>query len=85
MLVCFVLSWLYSVLCCLTQFGTNLNLIKFFVLFCGCARVSFSVLCSLMQMSPTKHAAPKRSSSKRAHIDSNNFKFAEADMKYNDY
>ena len=38
-----------------------------------------------MQMSPTKHAAPKRSSSKRAHIDSNNFKFAEADMKYNDY
>ena len=84
MLVCFVLSWLYSVLCCLTQFGTNLNLIKFFVLFCGCARVSFSVLCSLMQMSPTKHAAPKRSSSKRARIDSDNFRFAKTDMKYND-
>ena len=77
MLVCFVLSWLYSVLCCLAQFGTNLNLIKFFVLFCGCAHVSFSVLCSLMQMSPTKHAAPKRSSSKRARIDSDNFRFAK--------
>ena len=77
MLVCFVLSWLYSVLCCLAQFGTNLNLIKFFVLFCGCARVSFSVLCSLMQMSPTKHVAPKRSSSKCACIDSDNFRFAK--------
>ena len=38
-----------------------------------------------MQMSPTKHATPKRSSSKRAHTNSNNFKSAEADMKYNDY
>ena len=36
-------------------------------------------------MSPTKHATPKRSSSKRAHTNSNNFKSAEADMKYNDY
>ena len=46
--------------------------------------LSFSVLCSLMQMSPTKHAAPKRSSSKRARTDSNNFRSVEADMKYND-
>ena len=35
-------------------------------------------------MSPTKHSATKRSSSKRARTDSNNFKFTEADMKYND-
>ena len=35
-------------------------------------------------MAPTKHAAPKRSSSKRARTDSDNFKFAEANMKYND-
>ena len=35
-------------------------------------------------MAPTKHATPKRSSSKRARTDSNNFKSAEADMKYND-
>ena len=37
-----------------------------------------------MQMSPTKHAAPKRSSSKHAHIDSDNFRSIEADIKYND-
>ena len=35
-------------------------------------------------MSPTKHAAPKRSSSKCARTDSDNFRSAEADMKYND-
>ena len=35
-------------------------------------------------MAPTKHVAPKRSSSKRARTDSDNFRFAEADMKYND-
>lgn len=35
-------------------------------------------------MSPIKHAAPKRSSSKHARIDSNNFRSAEDDMKYND-
>jgi len=35
-------------------------------------------------MSPTKHAAPKRSSSKRARTNSDNFRSAEADMKYND-
>ena len=35
-------------------------------------------------MAPTKHATPKRSSSKRARTDSNNFKSAEANMKYND-
>ena len=37
-----------------------------------------------MQMSPTKHVAPKRSSSKHARTDSDNFRSAEADMKYND-
>ena len=35
-------------------------------------------------MAPTKHAAPKRSSSKRACTDFDNFKSVEADMKYND-
>ena len=35
-------------------------------------------------MAPTKHATPKRSSSKCARTDSNNFKSAEANMKYND-
>ena len=34
-------------------------------------------------MSPTKHFATKKSS-KHTHTDSNNFKFAEADMAYND-
>ena len=35
-------------------------------------------------MSLTKHATPKRSSSKHERTDSDNFKSAEADMKYND-
>ena len=35
-------------------------------------------------MAPTKHATPKRSSSKCACTDSDNFKSVEADMKYND-
>ncbi|XP_065620917.1 uncharacterized protein LOC136063861 [Quercus suber] len=35
-------------------------------------------------MSPTKHAATKKSSSKCARTDSDHFKSAEADMKYND-
>ena len=35
-------------------------------------------------MSPTKHSAPKRPSSKHARTDSENFKFVEADLKYND-
>ena len=35
-------------------------------------------------MAPTKHAATKKSLSKRARIDSNNFKSAKADMKCND-
>ena len=35
-------------------------------------------------MAPTKHAAPKRSSSKRARTDSDHFNSAKADMKYND-
>ena len=44
----------------------------------------FSILCFLVQMSPTKHAAPKRSSSKHARTDSDNFRSAEVDMKYNE-
>ena len=36
------------------------------------------------QMASTKHAATKKPSSKRAHTDSDNFRSAEADMKYND-
>ena len=35
-------------------------------------------------MSPTKHAAPKGSSSKHARTDSDNFRSAEVDMKYNE-
>ena len=42
----------------------------------------FSVLCVLVQMSPTKHSAFKKSS-KCACTDSDNFKFVEADMAYN--
>ena len=44
----------------------------------------FSVLCSFAQMASTKHAATKKSTSKCARIDSNHFKSAESDMKYND-
>ena len=36
-------------------------------------------------MSPTKHSASKKPSSKRAHTDSNNFKSMEADLNYNYY
>ena len=36
-------------------------------------------------MAPTKHAATKKSTSKRARTDSDHFKSAKADMKYNDY
>ena len=35
-------------------------------------------------MAPTKHAATKKPSSKRARTDSDHFKSANADMKYND-
>ena len=35
-------------------------------------------------MAPTKHAATKKPSSKRARTDSDHFKSADADMKYND-
>ena len=35
-------------------------------------------------MAPTKHAATKKSSSKCARTNSDNFRLAEADMKYND-
>ena len=35
-------------------------------------------------MAPTKHTATKKPTFKRARIDSDHFKSAEADMKYND-
>ena len=35
-------------------------------------------------MSPTKHSASKKPTSKCARIDSDNFKSVEADLKYND-
>ena len=35
-------------------------------------------------MAPTKHAATKKPSSKHARTDSDHFKSADADMKYND-
>ena len=35
-------------------------------------------------MSPTKHSAPKRPTSKHACMDSDNFKSVEVDLKYND-
>ena len=55
----------------------------FWVLFCVCTLGSI-YLCSFVQMAPTKHAATKKPSSKRARIDSDNFRSAEVDMKYND-
>ncbi|XP_030971750.1 uncharacterized protein LOC115991907 isoform X2 [Quercus lobata] len=39
---------------------------------------------NLEQMSPTKHLASKRPTSKRACTDSDNFKSIEVDLKYND-
>ena len=44
----------------------------------------FFVFYFYVQMSPTKHSAPKKPSSKHARTDSENFKFVEADLKYND-
>ena len=38
-----------------------------------------------MQMSPTKHLASKKPTSKRAGTDSDNFRSMEANLKYNDY
>ena len=38
-----------------------------------------------MQMSPTKHLASKKPTSKRARTDSDNFRSMEANLKYNDY
>ena len=37
-----------------------------------------------MQMSPTKHSASKKPTSKRARTYSDNFKSMEVDLKYND-
>ena len=51
---------------------------------CLCTCFSF-VLCYFVQMSPTKHSATKRSSSKRARTDFDNFRSVEVEMKYNDY
>ena len=44
----------------------------------------FFVLCVNVQMSPTKHLASKKPSSKHACTDSDNFRSLEADLKYND-
>ena len=60
-----------------------------FLIMCLCSVLCFnswffSVLCSFAQMAPSKHAATKKQTSKRAHTDSDHFKSTEADMKYND-
>ena len=44
----------------------------------------FFVFCVNVQMSPTKHSAPKRPTSKRARMDFDNFKSVEANLKDND-
>ena len=44
----------------------------------------FFVLCFYVQMSPTKHSASKRPTSKCACTNSNNFKSIKVDLKYND-
>ena len=46
--------------------------------------VLFLFLYSFAQIAPTKHAATKKPSSKRAHTDSDHLKSADADMKFND-
>ena len=62
-----------------------MKLIKFIVLcFCVSTFGSFLFLHSFAQMAPTKHAATKKPSSKRTRTDSDHFKSADADMKYND-
>ena len=58
-------------------FWTNLTLINF-VFF----HMFLFVVCFLVQMSPSKHFA-SRKSSKRPRTDSDNFKSIEADMAYN--
>ena len=68
----------------LLMIWTNLNLIKFVFCFVSVHLFLFFVLCSLMQMSPTKHSASKKPTLKRARTDSNNFKSIEANLKYND-
>ena len=83
-----VIAWCFEfVMLCFKSyyiyFGTNLNLIKFCVLFYVCAP-GFFVFCFYVQISPTKHSAPKRPTSKRACTDSDNFKSVETDLKYND-
>ena len=62
------------------RLGTNLNLIKF----CVCAPVSLLCFLVNVQMSPTKHSAPKRPTSKHVRTDSDNFKSVEANLKYNE-
>ena len=53
-------------------------------MFCVSTFCSFLFLHSFAQMAPTKHAATKKPSFKRARINSDHFKFADANMKYND-
>ena len=45
----------------------------------------FFVLCVNVQISPTKHPASKKPTSKCARTNFDNFKSIEADLKYNDY
>ena len=61
---------------------TNLVLIKFVFLLCVFTLALFFV--SVLQMSPTKYSASKKSS-KCPHTDSENFRTIEADMAYNNY
>ena len=60
-----------------------MNLIIFFFCFVLWCCTWFFFGFGVIQMAPTKHAATKKSS-KRARIDSDNFKSAEVDIKYND-
>ena len=57
----------------------------FWVFFFVFAHLVLFCLCSFAQMALTKHADTKKSTSKRAGTDSDHFKAAEADMRYNDY
>ena len=61
-----------------------MKLITFVFCVCVFVHVFLSVLYVHVQMSPTKHLAPKRPTSKRARTYSDNFKSVEADLAYND-
>ena len=61
-----------------------MKLIRFVFCVCVFAHIFLIILFVHVQMSPTKHSTPKRPTSKRTRIDSDNFKFVEADLAYND-